>query len=82
MNPIERLILGHHPVIPSKTACRLAGLSSNTLKTRLKRVNKAGEHGKLTSDEENALTVTLEALGIKPDDLCGWVESKKGDESC
>ena len=78
MSNIERIILGHHPVIPAKTVCRLAGLSSNTLKTRLLRINKAGWHGKLTSGEENALRDTLEALGIKPDDLKGW----EGGESC
>jgi hypothetical protein len=73
MNPLERIILGQHPVIPAKTVCRLAGISSNTLKIRLKRTNKAGEHGKLTSDEENALTDTLEGLGIYPDALNGWI---------
>lgn len=74
MNPIERIIMGHHPIAKPVTVCRLAGLSYNTLKRRLERVNKAGEHGKLTQAEENALTVTLEALGIKPDDLRGWRE--------
>jgi hypothetical protein len=68
MSNIERLIRNQHPLIPTVTLCRLAGLSYSALRMRV-----VARSGKLSESEENALTDTLKGLGIYPDALNGWI---------